>query len=52
MSELKDINAREILVLTLVALAVLGMGVWPQPMSAVLHTSVNDLLAHVAQSKL
>jgi NADH-quinone oxidoreductase subunit M len=51
-SELKDVNAREILVLTLVALAVLGMGVWPQPMSAVLHTSVNDLLAHVAQSKL
>jgi NADH-quinone oxidoreductase subunit M len=51
-SELKDINAREILVLTLVALAVLGMGLWPQPMSAVLHTSVNDLLAHVAQSKL
>jgi NADH-quinone oxidoreductase subunit M len=51
-SELKDINAREILILTLVGIAVLGMGVWPQPMSAVLHTSVNDLLAHVAQSKL
>jgi NADH-quinone oxidoreductase subunit M len=31
---------------------VLALGIWPQPMSAVLHTSVNDLLAHVAQSKL
>jgi NADH-quinone oxidoreductase subunit M len=51
-AELKDINGREALFLTLLAIAVLAMGIWPQPMSAVLHTSVNDLLAHVAQSKL
>jgi NADH-quinone oxidoreductase subunit M len=51
-AELKDISAREALFLALLAVAVLGMGVWPQPMSAVLHTSVNDLLAQVAQSKL
>jgi NADH-quinone oxidoreductase subunit M len=51
-AELKDITGREALFLALLALAVLAMGVWPQPMSAVLHTSVNDLLAHVAQSKL
>jgi NADH-quinone oxidoreductase subunit M len=51
-AELKDITGREALFLALLAIAVLAMGIWPQPMSAVLHTSVNDLLAHVAQSKL
>jgi NADH-quinone oxidoreductase subunit M len=50
--ELKDVNAREILILALLAATVLGMGIFPQAFSAVLHTSVNDLLAHVAQSKL
>jgi NADH-quinone oxidoreductase subunit M len=39
-------------VLGLLALAVLVMGVWPNPFAEVLHTTVNDLLAHVAQSKL
>src|SRR5574341_1533058 len=43
---------REFLVLGLLALAVLAMGVWPNPFAGVLHVSVDDLLAHVAQSKL
>jgi len=49
---LSDLNARECLVLGLLALAVLVMGIWPYPFAEVLHTSVNDLLNHVAQSKL
>lgn len=49
---LKDIGAREALFLALLAAAVLGMGIWPQPMSAVLNISVQDLLGYVAQSKL
>jgi NADH-quinone oxidoreductase subunit M len=49
---LSDLNGRECLVLGLLALAVLAMGVWPNPFAEVLHTSVNDLLNHVAQSKL
>ena len=51
-ADLADLNAREVLVLGLLALAVLVMGVWPNPFAEVLHTSVNDLLNHVAQSKL
>jgi NADH-quinone oxidoreductase subunit M len=51
-ASLKDVNAREILFLSALALAVLAMGLWPYPMSEVLHTSVTDLLSHVAQSKL
>jgi len=51
-AELKDINMREFLVLGLFAVAVLAMGVWPNPFVEVLHTSVNELLTHVMQSKL
>ena len=51
-AQLKDVNLREALFLAVLAVVVLVLGVWPQPMSAVLHTSINDLLAHVAQSKL
>jgi NADH-quinone oxidoreductase subunit M len=49
---LKDIGARESFILALLAIAVLGMGIYPQPMSAVLDTSVADLLAHAARTKL
>src|SRR5512139_594548 len=50
--EMRDVNAREILLLGLLALAVLGMGLYPKPFTDVMHASVVDLLAHVAQSKL
>ena len=51
-AELKDINGREFLVLGLLAVAVLVMGVWPNPFAEVLHAPVDDLLSHVMQSKL
>ncbi len=51
-AELTDINAREFLVLSLLAVLVLGMGVYPLPVTEVMHTSVENLLAHVAHSKL
>jgi NADH-quinone oxidoreductase subunit M len=51
-AELQDINMREFLVLALLAVAVLVMGLYPNPFVEVLHTSVNDLIAHVMQSKL
>ena len=50
--ELKDINAREFLVMTLLAVAVLWMGLYPKPFTDVMNTSVSDLLKHVAASKL
>ncbi|HMK14397.1 MAG TPA: NADH-quinone oxidoreductase subunit M [Burkholderiales bacterium] len=49
---LSDITLREAVVLGLLALAVLGMGVYPKPFTEVMHASVNNLLTHVAQSKL
>jgi NADH-quinone oxidoreductase subunit M len=50
--ELTDINAREITMLALLAVAVLWMGVYPKPFTDVMHVSVTELLKHVAQSKL
>ena len=49
---LKDLNSREILVLGSLAVAVLFMGVYPLPFTEVMHASVNELLRHVAASKL
>ena len=49
---LSDINAREFLMLTLLAIAVLYMGVYPKPFTDVMDASVLDLLKHVAVSKL
>jgi len=49
---LTDINAREFLMLSLLALAVLYMGIYPKPFTDVMETSVADLLRHVALSKL
>ena len=51
-AQLKDINVREFLFLTLLAIAVLGMGVYPKPLTDVMHASVSSLLKHVNQSKL
>ncbi|MGD9951627.1 MAG: NADH-quinone oxidoreductase subunit M [Burkholderiales bacterium] len=49
---LKDLNPREALVLALLAVAVLGMGLYPLPFTEVMHASVDELLRHVAQPKL
>ena len=49
---LVDINAREFVVLGLLAVAVLAMGVYPKPFTDVMDASVAQLLKHVAVSKL
>ncbi|MFN4360141.1 MAG: NADH-quinone oxidoreductase subunit M [Hylemonella sp.] len=49
---LSDINSREFLMLTLLAIAVLWMGIHPKPFTDVMDSSVAELLRHVAQSKL
>jgi len=51
-AEMQDINGREFLVLGVLALCVLGMGLYPFPFTEVMHSSVDNLLKHVAVSKL
>lgn len=48
---LRDVNAREFLVLAMLAIAVLGMGLYPYPFTEVMHASVAELLKHVAIQK-
>src|SRR6266700_2349717 len=51
-AELSDANARELLVLALLAIAVLWPGVHPAPFTGIMHASVGELLKHLAASKL
>ncbi|HNS92367.1 MAG TPA: NADH-quinone oxidoreductase subunit M [Thauera sp.] len=51
-AELEDINGREFAFLAILAFCVLAMGLYPFPFTEVMHASVNELLRHVAVSKL
>ena len=51
-AELQDLNQREFMMLALLALIVLGIGLWPAPLIDVMHASVEHLLTQVLQSKL
>jgi NADH-quinone oxidoreductase subunit M len=51
-AELSDLDAREFLILALLAVSVLAMGVYPFPVTDVMHASVDHLLQHVAVSKI
>jgi len=49
---LTDINQREFIILGSLAVAVLALGLWPAPLVDVMHASVENLLQHIATSKL
>ena len=49
---LTDIGRREFLIMSLLAIAVLYMGIYPKPFTDVMDASVAELLRHVALSKL
>jgi NADH-quinone oxidoreductase subunit M len=50
--ELQDVNVRELAMLGVLAAAVLALGLYPKPFTDVMHVSVNELLRHVALSKI
>ena len=49
---LVDVNGREQVVLGVLAVCVLGLGVYPMPLLEVMHSTVENLLEHAAVSKL
>ncbi|MCW5663510.1 MAG: NADH-quinone oxidoreductase subunit M [Piscinibacter sp.] len=49
---LTDLNAREFVMMAILAVAVLWMGVYPKPFTDVMQVSVTQLLEHVKQPKL
>ncbi|HHC71480.1 MAG TPA: NADH-quinone oxidoreductase subunit M [Thiotrichales bacterium] len=51
-AQLEDIGAREFTILGILAVAVLLLGIWPDPVLEVLHESIAHLLQHVSISKL
>ena len=51
-AELQDLNQREFIMLAVLAIIVLGIGLWPAPLIDVMHASVEHLLTQVLQSKL
>lgn len=49
---LKDLNKREFLILATLAVFVLALGIYPEPLTNVTNATVNQLLSHLSHSKL
>ena len=49
---LKDLNKREFFILAVLALLVLALGIYPQPLTDMTNATVTQLLSQLAQSKL
>jgi NADH-quinone oxidoreductase subunit M len=49
---LTDANPRELFILSLMAAGVLVLGLWPAPLADVMAATVDNLVAHITQSKL
>ena len=49
---LEDINKREFIILTALAVFVLVLGLWPAPLIEVMDVSIENLVKHIAVSKL
>ncbi|WP_029407863.1 NADH-quinone oxidoreductase subunit M [Thiomicrorhabdus sp. Milos-T2] len=50
--QLTDLNKREFAIMAILAVAVVGLGVYPAPIMEVMHTSVANLLVQATTSKL
>jgi NADH-quinone oxidoreductase subunit M len=51
-AELKDLNRREFLILAILAVMVIGLGVYPKIITDFTHVSATQWLSHMAVSKL
>ncbi len=49
---LEDVSRREFLVLGILAVSVLALGIWPDPLVEVMHPTMDKLVAHLSASKL
>ena len=50
--QLNDISKREFAILAILAISVLWMGLYPYPVTEVMHATIDHLLVHVSNSKL
>jgi NADH-quinone oxidoreductase subunit M len=49
---LQDVNAREFAFLAILALVVLGFGIWPAPIFDMMHPTMENLFQHISISKV
>ncbi len=49
---LKDLSAREFSLLAILAICVIGLGVYPEPLTALMQSTSEQFLDHMAISKL
>jgi NADH-quinone oxidoreductase subunit M len=49
---LSDLNSREFLILAVLAVLVIGVGVYPEPLTEMMQTTSLEFLNHMARSKL
>lgn len=50
--KLTDVNKREFFFLAVLAIAVLGLGLWPAPLLDVMNATVDNLVIQITQSKI
>jgi NADH-quinone oxidoreductase subunit M len=50
--KLTDVNNREFFFLAMLAVAVLGLGLWPAPLLDVMNATVDNLVIQITQSKI
>ena len=51
-ADLTDLNKREFLIMAVLAIAVIGLGVYPLPLTEMTNATTNEFLSHMAVSKL
>jgi len=51
-AQLMDLNKRELLILSTLAILVIGFGVYPQPITQMTHATVAQFLDHMAVTKI
>ena len=51
-AQLEEVTNRETFILATLALVVLLFGVWPSPLTETMHASVQQLVTHIAISKV
>ncbi|NBD95520.1 MAG: NADH-quinone oxidoreductase subunit M [Gammaproteobacteria bacterium] len=51
-AELHDLGQREWIMLTTLALLIIGFGVWPYPLIDLMDASIQNLVEHIVQSKI
>ena len=51
-AKLQDLDKREFFNMAVLALLVIGIGVWPNPLLDVMHATMDNLVSHIAAGKI